>query len=144
MKKVGKQDMSLGVCLIDIDFFKNFNDTYGHLVGDLILQEVAKIIQNQIQKDDFAARYGGEEFAIICMRRDSASMNMLAESLRKAVEQTVFKSGDLRLNVTISIGVAFYSIKNKDVLTSSGLVKCSDDALYKAKETGRNKVCIYG
>ena len=142
MRLAESKKLVLGICLIDIDYFKTFNDTYGHLVGDLILQDAAKIIQNQIQKDDISARYGGEEFAVICLRNDSTAINILAEQLRRAIEQTVFKSGDLRLNVTISIGVAYYDIKIKSA--ASVLVKYSDDALYKAKETGRNKVCIYG
>jgi len=142
MKQARQHGLILGVFLIDIDHFKKFNDTYGHQLGDLILQETAKIVQEGISEADVSARYGGEEFAVICVRQDISAIKALAENLRKTTEAAVFKHGSLALNVTISLGVSFYDLKTSFAV--SELVKYSDDALYKAKESGRNKVCYYG
>lgn len=142
MKKTRHEGFILGVFLIDIDHFKKFNDTYGHQLGDMILQETAKIVQKQIHKTDIAARYGGEEFAIICVRKDAQDINKMAEEIRKTVEESVFQQGSLKLSVTISVGVAFYDLKTGFI--ASELVKHSDEALYKAKESGRNRICFYG
>lgn len=142
MKKTRHESLTLGVFLIDIDHFKKFNDTYGHQLGDMILQETANIVQKQIQKTDVAARYGGEEFAVICARKDAQTISKLAEDMRQAVEEAVFQHGGLKLSVTISAGVAFYDFQ-KAGLAASEFVKYSDEALYKAKESGRNKVCFY-
>jgi len=142
MKKSRRDALALGVFLIDIDFFKKFNDVYGHQLGDVILQETARIIQSQIEKSDIAARYGGEEFAVVCARKDAQAINKIAEDTRRAVETAAFQHNSLKLSVTISAGVAFYGLDTG--LTASELVKHSDEALYKAKESGRNKVCFYG
>lgn len=143
MKKAGGQDSILGIFLIDIDHFKKFNDTHGHQIGDLILQETAKLVQQKIQKEDIAARYGGEEFSVVCLRKDTRAISALAEDIRNSVEQTVFQADALRLKVTISLGVAFYKPKEQAGLTTGELVKHSDDALYKSKEGGRNMVSVW-
>jgi diguanylate cyclase (GGDEF)-like protein len=142
-KMVEKEGSALGILLIDIDHFKEFNDTHGHLVGDSILQETAGILKKQTQKDDMAARYGGEEFAIICIRKDTAGIKAVAEDLRRSVERAAFRNGQLELKLTISVGVAFYNVKERPGLPASELVRRADEVLYKAKESGRNKVCVY-
>jgi diguanylate cyclase (GGDEF)-like protein len=144
VKAMRDKDVMLGVFLIDVDYFKKFNDTHGHQIGDLILHQTAKLIQRQLQKDDIAARYGGEEFAVICPRRDGQAIKILAEDTRKAIEQATFSGHGKGLHLTISIGVAFYEPKKDAPLTISELVKHADAALYKAKEGGRNRVCFYG
>lgn len=144
MKKSRQRDALLGIFLIDIDHFKKFNDTHGHQVGDLILQETANIIQRQIQKNEIAARYGGEEFAVICMRKDTPAMKALAEDMRKAVEQAELQTGAMKFKITISIGAAFYDAEKEAGLSAGEFVKRSDDALYKAKESGRNRVIVHG
>jgi diguanylate cyclase (GGDEF)-like protein len=144
MKKMTQeQDMVLGIFLMDIDHFKKFNDTHGHLVGDFILQETANILKKQIHKGDLLARYGGEEFAVICIRKDISDIKALAEDLRHAVERAAFKKDEIILKLTISVGVAFYNSQQEPNLAASELVKRADNALYRAKEIGRNKVCIY-
>jgi len=142
VKGAKQRGLALGVFLIDIDHFKNFNDVYGHQLGDIILQQTAGIIQKKTMEGDIVARYGGEEFAVVCMRNDKAAVNSFAENLRKSVEDAVFNSGNLKLSVTISVGVAFFDPKTN--LTTGELVKYCDEALYKAKESGRNKICFYG
>ncbi|OIO80581.1 MAG: hypothetical protein AUJ89_02970 [Candidatus Omnitrophica bacterium CG1_02_43_210] len=141
MKNVRKAGTALAVFLIDIDHFKKFNDTYGHQLGDFILQKTAAILSSNAQKTDVVARYGGEEFVIVSIGNNTDVIAKLAEGIRVAVEGAVFSHGNLKLSVTISLGVAFYDLKAN--IAASELVKFSDQALYKAKESGRNKVCFY-
>ena len=143
VKGVKDKDVTLGLFLIDVDYFKKFNDIHGHQVGDLILEETAKLIHGQLQQDDVAARYGGEEFAVICIRPDISVIKILAEDLRKIINQAVFSGQGKKLQLTISIGAAFYEPKKQPAPGISELVKHSDTALYKAKEGGRNRVCFY-
>lgn len=125
--------------LIDIDFFKKVNDTYGHQVGDIVLKKVASILKSTARKVDIVARYGGEEFAIICVNDDKKNASKFAERLRREIENTtiIFDSG--KLHVTASIGVASYPEDGKD---KESLVERADKALYQAKHEGRNRVII--
>ncbi len=143
MPKARKEGATLGIFMIDIDHFKEFNDMYGHQSGDFILQETAGILKENIQQGDIASRYGGEEFAVLCIRKDIVSIKLLAEALRKSFEQKKFQYKDIGLKITISIGVAFYDYKLDAGLSADKLVKRSDDALYRAKNGGRNMVCVY-
>lgn len=130
--------MPLSLILFDIDFFKKFNDTYGHQFGDEVLRTISGLIHDSIRTVDIAARYGGEEFAIILPHTDLEGALFVAERIRTEVDQHVFSNqeGTLNVGVTISLGVAQwngYDPKNK-------LVEASDQALYKAKHNGRNQV----
>lgn len=127
---------AVGLVMIDIDYFKKFNDTYGHQRGNQVLITVASIFRQNIRQSDVAFRYGGEEFTII-LPETSEDTEKVAEKLRKAVEQEKLP-GDL--NVTISSGVSYYKPNTKMKL---GLIEQADKALYTAKESGRNKVCVY-
>ncbi|RMG05000.1 MAG: GGDEF domain-containing protein [Nitrospirae bacterium] len=131
-----KQRLSL--LMIDIDHFKKFNDTYGHLKGDEVLKRVACIIQENIRSIDFAARYGGEEFSVILPQVSFDGAVIVAERIRLASESHELKLNGEQAVVTLSIGVASFP---DDALTKDDLLNAADKALYLAKRTGRNRVC---
>ena len=136
----------LSCIMIDIDHFKNVNDTYGHAVGDYVLSNVAKMITNTIREYDIASRYGGEEFCILLPHTKANEAAVVAERLRKTVETTVLDIKSVcefecdNFSVTISMGVNQYS---QDYKTTEQIYKNADKALYKAKKSGRNRVIIY-
>lgn len=138
-KKIAKairHTLPLSVLMIDIDHFKNINDTFGHLTGDLILKEVSGLLKQSARKEDIAARFGGEEFVIILDTCTASDALMKAETLRKAIE-------DLNPNgvrVTASFGVAQLE---QDTAGHENLLKNADTALYVAKNEGRNRVVLY-
>ncbi len=132
---------SLSCVLLDIDYFKKFNDTHGHQTGDVVLSTLGHIIEKSIRDSDFAARYGGEEFAVILYHSDGSGAYDVAERLRQMVEDyEVHDKGNV-LHVTISIGVATFP--HKAIQDSKELIECADKALYRAKENGRNRVEAY-
>ena len=127
---------SLGLLMIDIDHFKQVNDSYGHHVGDLVLREVAKCIQRTLRRGDALSRYGGEEFMAILPDMAEEAISALGERIRAAVEAIRVYDGGHRIEVTVSIGgCTFPSV---GCLNPVDLVRCADDALYKAKRSGRN------
>ena len=126
--------------MIDIDHFKKFNDTYGHQVGDQVLRVVADAIKSQIRTVDVCARYGGEEFAVILRNGDVSYPPVLAERIRSTVYAYPVKHDGIRSQLSVSIGVACFP---EDANNAEGLIKRADEALYTAKETGRNRVCCY-
>ncbi|OIP68376.1 MAG: hypothetical protein AUK43_16070 [Oscillatoriales cyanobacterium CG2_30_40_61] len=137
-----REGVILSLILLDIDYFKQYNDNYGHLAGDFCLQQVAQVLQNVIQRNtDLVARYGGEEFAIILPNTDINGSMHLAEKIRQGVEalQVEHLKSEVSSYVTISIGVA--SLIPIEDLTPKTLVSQADQALYKAKNNGRN--CIF-
>jgi diguanylate cyclase (GGDEF)-like protein len=126
--------------MIDVDYFKNYNDKYGHLVGDAILREVAATIKENIRQIDLLGRYGGEEFILVLTETGSEQSKFVAERIRKAVEEKQIKVYDENLGITISIGVATFP---KDAEVPQAIIEKADQALYCAKEAGRNRVCLY-
>jgi diguanylate cyclase len=120
--------------LLDIDFFKKFNDTHGHQVGDEVLRQVAKALRAQARDMDLPCRYGGEEFAVILPMTDSAGACILAERIRKAVEETVIACDGKKLRVTCSLGLS--AVHPGD--DAAKIIRRADDALYKSKNAGRN------
>ncbi|MEO0136417.1 MAG: GGDEF domain-containing protein [candidate division WOR-3 bacterium] len=127
----------LTLFFIDIDHFKKINDTYGHDKGDEVLRGVAHMIQALCRKDDIVARYGGEEFVVLFPKMDSASATQIAESMRKIVEE---KSAEIiGIKITVSIGVATDFLR---FTSSHDFIKSADNALYKAKSSGRNRVVV--
>lgn len=130
----------VSLLMIDIDHFKNFNDNYGHQVGDRILKTIADVIKSQIRIVDVCARYGGEEFAVIVRDTDLSPPLKLSERIRSCVHAYPFKHDGVRSQLSVSIGIASFP---KDANNAEDLIKKADEALYTAKETGRNKVCCY-
>ncbi|TVM00469.1 MAG: hypothetical protein CV087_13970 [Candidatus Brocadia sp. WS118] len=134
-----RRNESLGLVIADLDHFKNINDTYGHIVGDQTLQQIASIMKNSIRSSDVLARYGGEEFVIIMPSIDITNTLKKAESIREQVESFQFKVDSLGRSpqITISIGVASFPDHGAECDT---LIASADMALYKAKKGGRNRV----
>lgn len=127
----------LSLAIIDIDFFKKINDTYGHLCGDYILKEVAYLIIDNFRKTDIVFRYGGEEFVVILTETSSASALIPMERLRKTIESYDFRYQNNHIKVTISAGI---SSTNSE--TVNELLNSSDKALYEAKNSGRNRIVL--
>ena len=126
---------NFALIMIDIDFFKTYNDTYGHLAGDDVLASVAKCIQSSIRNIDLPFRYGGEEFAVILPETSKEGVYVVAERIRDKIQERGFKG---RSSVTASLGVASWPT---DGVTKEQLLLSADRALYTAKETGRNRTC---
>lgn len=131
----------LSLCIIDLDEFKRINDTYGHTAGDSVLKEFADIIKKSIRKSDLLCRYGSEEFAIILPCTDMKKAQLFGERIRKKVETHSFEYNNLKLNVTISVGVSSYS-KTADT-TVDVLLEEANQALGKAKNSGKNTVSVF-
>ena len=133
-----RYNQPFSLIIIDIDFFKNFNDSYGHQAGDAVLKEVAQILKRNTRAIDFVCRYGGEEMSIILPFTDKEEAQFNAERICKAVSSKVFKlPNNVECNVTISLGVATFP-ENGD--TPQKIIEHADKALYWAKEHGRNQV----
>ncbi len=134
------QDMPLSVIMFDIDFFKKFNDTWGHACGDYVLVTVAKIMKSSIREGDMASRYGGEEFTIMLPNTAEDDAIAVAERIRKAIEEYDFFYENNHLKVTISGGVSIYDSETNPVTSARELVEQADKALYSSKENGRNRI----
>lgn len=130
-----RYDNPLAMIILDIDHFKAVNDQYGHLFGDCVLRDVAQVIQSQIRDSDMVFRYGGEEFVILLSNTSETGALLLAERIRQAVSELVCNFNSNTTKVTVSQGVACL----KDDETQHDLFKRADDALYTAKNSGRNR-----
>lgn len=130
----------LTLCLIDIDHFKNINDTYGHKVGDDVLCAIANLIKKIFRKSDYVFRYGGEEFMVVLPEATVNNAYSPVERLRQEIAKLEFANGNSKFNVTASFGIADNCV---DAMTFEQLIKNTDIALYKAKNSGRNRVVIY-
>lgn len=128
----------LSAVMCDIDHFKSVNDTHGHQAGDAILRQFAKLIKKQAREIDRVGRYGGEEFMIILPGTVLEAAETFAQRVREEIEKHVFTHGDLKLNRTVSCGVATWP--HPKIASRDDLIRAADDSLYVAKETGRNKV----
>lgn len=124
-----------GLIILDIDKFKNINDTYGHFIGDCILRDLAKLVSHGLHKDDLIGRFGGEEF-IIAINANKDDLEAIANRIRMMIEDYLFKYEDLELKITASLGCTYC----RSGFDFEELFKIADDALYVAKKTGRNKV----
>ncbi|SMP03653.1 diguanylate cyclase [Desulfurobacterium pacificum] len=136
VKDFYNRNYPFALLMIDIDNFKQINDTYGHQAGDYVLQELARVIKQQLRARDIVARYGGEEFAIILPGVTFSQAVKIAERIRKSVEKHLFKYRDKVIPVTISVGVAVM----RDGLDEVSIVEKADKALYLAKRAGKNQV----
>jgi diguanylate cyclase (GGDEF)-like protein len=126
--------------MVDLDHFKEFNDRYGHLVGDVLLREVARLIKEALRQIDLVGRYGGEEISILLPETDATGARFAAERIRQAVAATSIAAYDEHLQITISAGIAVYPQHGGHL---EDLIEKADRALYEAKAAGRNCIRIY-
>ena len=132
-----RESKDLSVILIDIDFFKKVNDTYGHLTGDHILKHLVQCVQKSIRQSDLFARYGGEEFIVLLPDTDYISTQKVAQKIRLTIQETPLKTDSQNISITISAGFSTIH-ENDNSLTD--IIARADKALYQAKENGRNRV----
>lgn len=127
------------VLLLDIDYFKRFNDTYGHQVGDKVIQLVSNTLKSCLREIDHAGRYGGEEMIVLLPNTSLENGRVVAERIKKSVEDIEIPRIPQDARVTVSIGIATYPVHG---ITRDKLIQVADDGLYLAKESGRNRVCV--
>jgi diguanylate cyclase (GGDEF)-like protein len=139
LERAKRLQKDLGCIMIDIDNFKNINDTYGHLVGDQTLREVSDILKNSIRTYDIAGRYGGEEFLIILPDTGFEDALMLAERIRTNIKTQPVAKSDLTPAITVTISLGIASMLDTDI-SIDNMIKRADDGLYAAKKNGRDKV----
>ena len=132
-----RYNTSLSLIMLDIDYFKKINDSFGHLVGDCVLRWLAELLKESSRGCDINSRYGGEEFAIILPETSGKSAYKKADALRKLVEKAPYSNGDVNIPVTISIGVSELDEFDSKV----SFIDKADKALYCSKSMGRNRVC---
>ena len=135
-----KFKLSFSLLMVDLDRFKYINDTYGHLVGDVVLRETARIIKDNLRQIDLIGRFGGEEFIIVLTEIPVEKAKIVSERIRTAVESAIFRAYDETLRVTISIGISSFP---QDARTVQDLIDKADFALYTAKKKGRNMTCLF-
>jgi len=129
----------MALLFIDIDHFKKINDSYGHQAGDAVLTGVARVMMTTIRAEDVLARYGGEEFAIICREIELPGAEALARRLCGAISAAQYEHNGQVIPVTVSIGAAV----DRSIEEPQGLIAAADAAMYEAKKTGRNRVCVH-
>ena len=133
-----RYERPLSVAIIDVDWFKSVNDTYGHPNGDAVLRSIARTIQHTSRQSDFVARVGGEEFAVILPETSLFEALQFAEKIRANVASAAIEAGGVEHRMTVSIGLA--NIPHSKMATSATLFDAADQALYRAKNRGRNRV----
>ncbi|MFP4564849.1 MAG: GGDEF domain-containing protein, partial [Spirochaetia bacterium] len=138
--RVERSSECLSFLMVDIDHFKKVNDSYGHQAGDAVLAQVADILTEQVRKGDFVGRYGGEEFGLVVSCGREEEIEVLTERLRKTVENHPFDTPEGTISITVSIGGK--TVRDPSTTTPDELVRQADEALYLAKETGRNRVIL--
>ncbi|MCQ9208577.1 MAG: GGDEF domain-containing protein [Omnitrophica bacterium] len=132
--------LELAFLMIDIDHFKRCNDNFGHLTGDAVLKEIGARIKASVREIDLAGRFGGEEFSVLLPDTDKEGAYQAAERIRLNIAEHRFKAYDQPINVQISAGVALYP---RDSTSLQGLIDKADQALYRAKQEGRNRICLF-
>lgn len=138
VNKAKQNGSPLCVMMADLDYFKKVNDTYGHLVGDIVLKHTAKRIQAAIRSFDMIGRFGGEEFVIILENSDLVLAKIIAERIRNGIAGTPFHANKFNIDITISLGIAM--LRKDDHLET--LLERADAAMYEAKKNGRNRVAV--
>jgi diguanylate cyclase (GGDEF)-like protein len=139
-KKLQMYKRGLSLLILDIDHFKNTNDTYGHQFGDLVLIGVAKIITHSVRDSDMVARYGGDEIVIILPDSSKENARMVADRIRVAVKEYPFPYEDKNVEITVSIGISHMTAE--EPIPSEQLLRLADAALYRAKEAGKNTIHV--
>jgi len=138
LKFAQRHETSLSLLMLDLDHFKQCNDTFGHLAGDACLGTIAGVLLKAVRNEDVVARFGGEEFAVILRATAIDPAAHMAERVRKLIENTIIETGGKKLKATVSIGVAGFP--STPAKTIADLIEAADKALYRAKHAGRNRV----
>ena len=133
-----RYERTLSLVMLDLDHFKEVNDTFGHLAGDSVLKQLASTVRTRIRREDVFARYGGEEFALLLPEITLGGARQLAEKVRKLVERQRFEFDKQVIPVTLSVGVATLEPQHRE---ATELVRAADERLFEAKTQGRNRVC---
>lgn len=136
-KRTGQE---FSICILDIDRFKNINDTYGHQVGDCVLKEFTSLIKENLRSYDLLGRYGGEEFIIILKNSDLKANNSIIQRILQVVRNKTFKCRDFEISFTFSGGISNSNEVDKDKMTIDELINIADKRMYDAKKAGRNKI----
>jgi diguanylate cyclase (GGDEF)-like protein len=142
LRRAIRYHSTLGLLLMDIDYFKNLNDTYGHLCGDYVIKTVGQLLKGNVRSTDVVARYGGDELAVMLIETNRKSAFEVAEKLKHAIGSHIFQWRTNRLSVSLSIGLA--TAPAPGIQEVFHLVEAADRALYQAKRAGRNAVVIFG
>jgi len=137
LSRCKRTDAQLSIGLLDIDFFKRVNDTYGHIAGDDVLKEISRRIQSCIRDYDLVGRYGGEEILIITPNSNQEQAVNIFERMRKTIKNKSMQSGKKEISITASIGIATYG----NHMNMKHFIQIADDALYTAKKNGRDQIC---
>jgi len=137
LRRHRRSGRTAALVMFDIDHFKRVNDTYGHQAGDAVIRAVAQAAADAKREVDIAGRYGGEEFGVVLIETDSSGAIQFAERLRQQIEATPIHHEGITINVTISLGVA---VLESDITNCSGWIEQADQALYRSKKGGRNRV----
>ncbi|MCZ6697030.1 MAG: diguanylate cyclase [Acidobacteria bacterium] len=140
-KRAQRYVAPLSVVILDLDHFKQINDKYGHDCGDQVLRSFGKVVLDSARETDIVGRFGGEEFLMILPNTVGIRAAIVAERVRRAAEEQVYKYREFLVRVTVSAGIASYPA-NRHVRTEANLLKAADDAMYRAKKISRNKVII--
>lgn len=140
MERTQRTGQPTAMIIIDLDFFKKVNDTYGHEVGNQALIQTARILKDGVRKLDVPCRYGGEEFTVVLPSTNLLTSTQVAERLRSMIETTPLFADSQEINLTASMGVNTYTSSDKNE-TREAFIARTDELLYQAKESGRNKVC---
>ncbi|MBR1373344.1 sensor domain-containing diguanylate cyclase, partial [bacterium] len=141
LKRVQRYRHVLSLLMMDIDNFKSVNDTYGHLIGDIVLKEIAATIQKTVRHVDIPARYGGEEFTVILPETSAAKAVTIAERLRQKISEIEIKVDEnTYVRPTVSIGLAEFPNAASEI---KSLIDCADKALYVSKRNGKNCIHLY-
>ncbi|MBU1863064.1 MAG: diguanylate cyclase [Candidatus Omnitrophica bacterium] len=139
IERTGRHASGLSCMMLDIDYFKKINDTYGHDVGDFVLKEIADVLRTNVREYDTVARFGGEEFMVLIPGAAPVHALEIGEKIRKKVEEHELKKDDEKISVTVSIGV--FGCMGIPILDDiEQYIKCADEALYVAKIRGRNRI----
>ena len=140
LRFAARHDQQVALLMLDVDHFKRLNDTYGHPAGDEVLKGLVDLLGKSLRAEDVLARYGGEEFAILARNISHEHARLMADRLRKAVEGAPFSSAGHPLNVTVSVGLAMFPYADRRDVDGDKLIALADEALYRAKQAGRNTI----
>jgi len=143
LARAKKQNGELSLLMMDVDSFKHINDTFGHVAGDAVINEIGNLIKSSFRKTDIVGRIGGDEFAVLLKNTSLSEAKKAAEQFRETVAGKKITYGDHEIGLTISIGAAAIS-ENDDGSSIEDLLRKADDALYEAKARGRNRVAVWG